>query len=327
MELTSLKDAFIGLDLGGTFLKYALGTADGTIFYKNKIPSNAKKGGAAIFSAMFAAVADLLKQAESSNLKVKAIGCGSPGAVDFDRGKIIGNTPNLRDWADADIRGRLSSRFHLPVWADNDANLMALAECRYGAAKGYRYVIALTLGTGIGGGIFIGDELYRGARFAGSEIGHMSIKYDGIPCNCGGIGCIEAYASAPAMVKSYIEKLSRSDLPIPKTVNTELVFAQAQQGQMEAISVIDETCHYLGAAIGNVVNIFNPEIIVIGGGVADAGDQFIAQIWQQTQKYAMAAALRGVKLVRAQLGNNAGMIGAIALAADYYKLSAAKQQE
>ncbi len=313
------KDGFIGLDLGGTFLKYAVGAADGTVYYKNKIASNAKEGANAIFAAMYQAVEELLLKSKALDVEVKAIGCGSPGSVDFDRGVIIGNTPNLQGWDNADIRGKLSSRFHLPVWADNDANLMALAECRYGAAKGHRNVIAFTLGTGIGGGIIINNELYRGAHFSGAELGHMSINFEGVRCNCGSVGCIEAYASAPAMVRSYIEKLTQTHLPVPKIVNTELIFERAKEGEPQAIAVIDETCRYLGVAIGNAVNIFNPELIVIGGGVADAGDQFIAQIWKEAHRYAMAPSMRGVRLVRAQLGNDAGVIGAIALAADYYR--------
>jgi len=311
-------DAFVGLDLGGTFLKYALGAKDGMVLAKNKRPSRAKEGQRAVFDTMITAVEELLGEAERLQVTVRAIGCGSPGSVDFDHGKILGNTPNIAGWDNADIRGELQGHFKMPVWADNDANLMTLAECRYGAARGFRSVVAMTLGTGIGGGIVIDNELYRGAHFCGAELGHMTIAYDGIPCNCGSIGCIEAYASAPAMVRNYIEKLTKSKLNVPRSVDTELIFSQARQGQTEANAVIDEVCRYLGAAIGNVINIFNPGLIVIGGGVADAGEDFITQIWNESKRYSMAPSRQGVRLVRAQLGNDAGMVGAFALAADCY---------
>lgn len=312
------KTAFIGLDLGGTFLKFALGKADGTVLANGKLPSRAQESQQQIFTVMFAAVEQMLEKAHAMNLKVEGIGVGSPGAIDFDHGRVLGNTPNLPNWTDADIRGQLQGKFNIPVWADNDANLMTLAECRYGAAKGARFVIALTLGTGIGGGIVIEDQLFRGARFSGAELGHMSINFAGPVCGCGGIGCIEAYASAPAMVKNYREKLVKKQLPVPNPMNTELIFTQARQGDPLANQVIDEICFYLGAALGNVINIFNPQVIVIGGGVADAGEEFIQRIWKAVRGRAMEPALQHARIERASLGNDAGMVGAIALAADSF---------
>ncbi len=311
--------AFIGLDLGGTFLKYALGREDGKVLAKGKMPSRAQESRDKTFEVMFMAIAEMLEKAKSFSVHVAGMGVGSPGAVDFDHGRILGNTPNLPNWSDADIRGELESRFNIPVWADNDANLMTLAECRYGAAKGSRYVIALTLGTGIGGGIVIDDQLYRGARFSGSELGHMSINFEGPPCGCGCVGCIEAYASAPAIVKNYREKLANKHFPTPNPITTEIIFQHAKDGDLLANQVIDEICFYLGAAIGSLINIFNPQVVVIGGGVADAGDEFIQRIWQAVHGRAMEAALRGVRLERASLGNDAGVVGAFALAADCYK--------
>ncbi len=308
--------AFIGLDLGGTFLKFALGKADGTVLANGKLPSRAQESQQEIFKVMFAAVEQMLDKAHALNLHVVGIGVGSPGAIDFDHGRVLGNTPNLPNWTNADIRGQLQGKFNIPVWADNDANLMTLAECRYGAAKGARFVVALTLGTGIGGGIVIENQLFRGARFSGAELGHMSINFAGPVCGCGGIGCIEAYASAPAMVKNYREKLIKKQLPVPNPMNTELIFTQARQGDPLANQVIDEICFYLGAALGNIINIFNPEVIVIGGGVADAGEAFIQRIWKAVQGRAMEPALQHARIERASLGNDAGMVGAIALAAD-----------
>ncbi len=308
--------AYIGLDLGGTFLKYALASENGAILVKAKRPSQGAHKKEDIFANIFAAIDELAEEAKKRSLKIEAIGMGSPGAIDFDHCRLLGNTPNLPDWGDAEIRKEVSKRYAFPIWADNDANVAALAEVRQGAAIGHKYVIAITLGTGIGGGIVIDDQIFRGSHYAGAELGHSSIDFNGLPCGCGGIGCIEAYASAPAMVRNYVGKLNKSSSAVPTIVNTELIFSQAQKGEPAAIQVIDETCEYLGAALASFTNIFNPEIIVIGGGVADAGDEFLARIWNALVKRAMKAPLRNLKLVRAKLGNDAGVVGAISLAID-----------
>ncbi len=316
--MNSTKDLFIGLDLGGTFLKYALGNSDAQLLIKGKKPTKADQPKEAIFAVIFQAIDELISQAEELGGRVVAIGFGSPGAVDFEHGRLMGNTPNIADWGDADLRSTIEGRYGIPLWADNDANVMTLAEARQGAAKGLRHVIALTLGTGIGGGIIIEGELYRGINYAGAELGHITIKFDGEPCNCGGIGCIEQYASAPAMVRNYLDKIARSGKPAPQKVSTETIFGQAKEGVAEAIATIDETCEFLGAALASILNIFNPQIIVIGGGVADAGDDFIKQIWNAMKRRAMPPSLIDLKLVRAQLGNDAGMVGAIDLASEMY---------
>jgi glucokinase len=316
--MESNQELFIGLDLGGTFVKYALGFADGKLILKGKKPTQADKSQLVVFNVIFQAIDELLEEAKKLNGRVVAIGFGSPGAVDFDHGKLLGNTPNFADWGEADIRGTIESRYHFPVWADNDANLMAFAESRQGSGRGYNNIIALTLGTGIGGGILIDGQLYRGTNCAGAELGHITIKYDGIPCNCGGVGCIERYASAPAMVMNYIEKLKKSDKPLPVDVTTETIFCKAANKEKEAIETIKDTCEYLGAALASILNIFNPQIVIIGGGVAEAGDGFIEKIRKVISSRAMKPSIKGLRLVRAQLGNDAGMVGAINLAAEMY---------
>jgi len=316
------KEFIIGMDLGGTFLKYALGKPNGELVYHGKKPSKGDQPKEVIFEVIFSAIEELLEEARNRNARVVAVGFGSPGAVDFNQGKLLGNTPNLPYWGSAEIKKNIEEKFGLPTWADNDANVMTLAEATQGAAKGHKYVIALTLGTGIGGGILIDGEIYRGVNYAGAELGHVSIDYDGRACNCGGIGCIEQYASATAMVRDYLEKLSASNKNINGKVTTEIIFARAKEGEPEAIKTIDETCDYLGAALASIINAFNPEIIVIGGGVSEAGDEFIQQIWKSLNRRARGPVMKGLKLVRASLGNSAGMVGAISLASQmFYKKS------
>ncbi|MDZ7372243.1 MAG: ROK family protein, partial [candidate division KSB1 bacterium] len=247
-----------------------------------------------------------------------AIGVGSPGAIDFENGRLIGSTPNIPHWENADIRKQLEAEFSIPVWADNDANIMAFAEARHGAAEGGKNVICATLGTGIGGGILIDGELYRGKNYTAGEIGHMAIVHNGLPCNCGGKGCFEQYASAPAMVRHYAEILEANGKKLPKDASTVTIFANAAAGEKEAQQAIDVTVDYLGTGFASLANIFNPEIIVIGGGVAEAGDEFIAKIRENVFSKAMKPTLKDLKVVRATLGNDAGFIGAIILAAEMY---------
>jgi glucokinase len=306
-------DAIIGLDLGGTFLKYALGTPEGHLLYKNKTPSQATESREKVFQVIFNVIDELLYRAESLDRHVRAVGIGSPGAVDYEQGKLRGSTPNIVNWADADIRGPIEGRYNLPLWADNDANVMALAEARVGAAKGCKNIIALTLGTGIGGGILIDSQLYRGTFFSGSEIGHMTIRFDGPACNCGNYGCIEAYASAPAIVRNYLQKTSSPPEP---SVTTIEIFERAAHGEPKAIETVQETSSYLGVALANIANIFNPEVIVLGGGVADAGDGFLQSIDKEMRRRALPASVQNLRVVRAQLGNDAGVVGAISLAVD-----------
>jgi len=315
------KDFVIGMDLGGTFLKYALGTPDGELIINKKTPSKGKEPKQEIFNVIFSAIEELLHVAKEQGGRVIAIGLGSPGAIDFEKGKQIGSTPNLPHWIDADIRGEIELKFGIPVWADNDANVMAFAESRMGAAKGYRYSIALTLGTGIGGGIILNNEIFRGANYAGAELGHLTIDYKGLKCNCGGIGCIERYASATGMVENYAKR-KKVDTT---AVKTEDIFERAKAGEPEAQGTIADTCECLGAALATLVNIFNPEMIVIGGGVGDAGDKFIETIHTAVKQKAMGPALLNLKIARARLGNKAGIIGAICLAAEMHSRTKSAQ--
>ncbi len=307
---------FAGLDLGGTYLKYAVGKADGKILKKGKLPSRADESQDIVFSVMFEALRECQKEAEKQGGTLKAVGVGSPGAIDFDTGCLIGSTPNIKNWANADIRGTIEAETGLPVWAENDANIMAFAESRQGAAQGYNNVICTTLGTGIGGGILIDGEIYRGSNFAGAEIGHMMIVHDGLPCNCGGHGCFEKYASATAMIRQYVELLTESGKSIPNHVSAKIIFENADRGEKEADKTIEITLAYMGTGFASLINIFNPEILVVGGGVAGAGNSFITRIQRAIEERAMKPALKNFKVIKAKLGNDAGFVGGISLAAE-----------
>ncbi|MCJ7496688.1 MAG: ROK family protein, partial [candidate division Zixibacteria bacterium] len=275
------------------------------------------------------AIDTLLLLADRKKININQIGIGVPGTVDIIKGKIVGIPPNLPFLADFALRKYLQKYFEYPVFIDNDANVMTLAEHKFGSAKGYKNCICITLGTGIGSGIILDGKLFRGSSFVGPEFGHISICHHGIKCNCGNYGCLEMYASEPAMLKrarellknnhrSILHKLVEGDLNRLKAV--DLFFAEELKDKV-ARSIIQETAYYLGAGLSSAVNLFNPEVIVIGGGVAIAsGRNFIKMIKTEICKRAFTSATKNLKIVKAKLGNDAGFIGASILGEEFVEI-------
>jgi len=307
--------------LGGTNIKFGIVSDKGEVLYKGMLSAQANLGRDAILNNIGRAVEQSIAFATKKKIKIKGVGVGSPGTVNLNTGKIEGSCPNIPQMVDVNLKQWLSRFFEFPVYVDNDANVMALAESKFGAAKGYKDALCLTLGTGIGGGIIIDGKLFHGSNFAGAEFGHMSICYDGRKCRCGGIGCLETYASAPAMVKdtkrllkrkgkSIIHKLIKGDL---NRLTTEIIFQAEKKGDVLASQVINQACAYLGAGIASAVNLLNPQVVVIGGGVSEGGKSFIQRIEKEVKKRAFPSATKSLKVVKAKLGNDAGFIGAAIL--------------
>jgi glucokinase len=312
----------IGVDLGGTNIKFGMVSRRGEVLHKGMLPAQVNLGREAILSHLNRAVEQSLAFARRKKAKISGIGVGSPGTVNLRSGKIEGSCPNLPQMVNVNLKKWLSDRFDCPIQVDNDANVMALAEFRFGTAKGFKNALCLTLGTGIGGGIILDGELFHGSNFAGAEFGHMTISHNGRRCNCGGIGCLEMYASAPAMVKdakrllrkdrkSIIHRLTEGD---SDKLTTEVLFQAERKGDEIASRVINQACAYLGAGIASAVNLINPQVVVIGGGVSQGGPSFIRRIEKEVKKRAFPSATRKLEVVKARLGNDAGFIGAAILA-------------
>jgi glucokinase len=305
----------IGIDLGGSSIKYALGREDGEIFKRGRRPSHAEEDSHIILDEISKAIQDLVEHAKSMRNQVSAIGVGTPGSVDVTSGFLKGSTPNFRYWKQVPIKAELEKRVNLPVFVDNDANLMALGEARFGAGVGHSSLICLTIGTGIGGGIILNGELFRGSNFAGAELGHTTIKYNGRDCRCGGKGCLEKYASASAMIDQFYQKSRSQGSPVEKDeLNVKYIFKQMESGNSLAKEVIENSTYYLGRGLANFINIFNPTIIIIGGGVAEAGRAYLKRIKNVAFEYAMECARENVIIAGAKLGNKAGYMGAISFA-------------
>ena len=307
----------IGIDLGGASLKYALGNNRGEILKEGKRPSHATEEPEIIIREISQAILELVSYAKTAGLKPSVIGMGTPGAVDIETGILKGSTPNFKYWRNVPIKNKLENKVKLPVFVDNDANMMAMGEAKYGAGIGHQNMICLTIGTGIGGGVIINGELFRGSHYSGAELGHTTIKYDGLKCRCGGKGCLERYASASAMIELYDKKLvTHSSSEKKEIIDVEYIFEQMRSGNPTAIEVIEQSTYFLGRGIASFINIFNPTIIIIGGGVAEAGEIYLKKVEEVAFKYAMDSTKENVKIVGAKLGNKAGCLGAMSFAFD-----------
>ena len=253
---------------------------------------------------------------EIPGAKVLGIGVGAPGPLDRRQGVVL-LTPNL-GWVNMPLRARLAEGLHLTAALDNDANCAILGECWVGAARDAKYVMGMTIGTGIGGGIVVDGTLYHGASDCAGEIGHMTIDLDGRRCGCGNYGCLEAYASGPAIALRAIEKVEAgAESMLASLVDGDLarvtaqtVYEAAQQGDALAHEVVRETAHYLGAGLANLLNIFNPDRVVIVGGVTQAGDRLFEPLRREVTRRAFKPAVQACEIVPGQLDGLAGVYGA-----------------
>ena len=321
-----MKEVYIGVDVGGMSIKAGLVDEKGNILFKDSVKTNSKDGGKeALLKDIKSLMIEMIDKAKENNLDCKAIGFGIPGVVNNNLGTI--------DYAcnlyveDVPLKDYLKD-LGLPVFLSNDANVAALAEERFGAGKGYTDVILVTLGTGVGGGIVIGDKLFEGIDGKGAEIGHTVIVVDGKECSCGRRGCFEAYASASALLR-----LTREEMINNKNSkmweycghNLENVsgltsFECAKTGDEAANKVIETYVKYLSEGILNLCNTFRPQVILIGGGISNQGDYLLNKITAYCEKFHYGYShTPKVEIKIASLKNDAGIIGCACLAMDNLK--------
>ncbi|MDN3596903.1 ROK family protein [Zunongwangia endophytica] len=307
----SIVDNFkyaIGIDLGGTFVKSALVCETGAIRFTDILPIGTQATKDDILDTIEQIIQTTLFESFEKKLEVVGIGIGTPGIV--FKGIVIGAADNLQGWENIDLAGHFSNLFKLPVSVDNDANLMGYGELHYGAARGSSDVICLTIGTGIGGAIIINGAIYSGYKSRGGELGHIVVEHNGIDCNCGGKGCLEAYASTSVMIKRYIELSGNQE----DNIDGLYIIKKFKQNDNFAIECIKEHTEYLGHGIASFINTFAPQKIVIGGGISDAGQFYIEMIKKVAFKNMMPDCGGHTEIVGAQLGNIAGSLGAAAMA-------------
>jgi glucokinase len=314
----------VGVDLGGTNIVVGAMSADGKQHHAMRsIPTSAESGAEAVADRIVGliegVILDTIAQTEAARRDFVGVGIGAPGPLDREKGIVI-VAPNL-GWRNFPLRDRIAEKLNLPATLDNDANCATVGEWWQGAAKGGRNVIGMTIGTGIGGGLIIEGQLFHGASDVAGEIGHTTIDLNGRHCKCGNYGCLEAYASGPAIAVRAREVLVREETAslLPSLVGgkldditAETVYRAAQQGDAVASEIVRDTARYLGVGIANMLNILNADVVVVAGGVTQAGDALFVPLRAEVRRRAFRPAVDATRIVPGQLPGTAGVVGAVA---------------
>jgi glucokinase len=313
----------IGVDLGGTNIVVGAMPFDGTAeLAMRSLPTRPEEGANAVVNRIAEMVEDVIRQTCSETGAGRddfvGVGIGAPGPLDRKTGILV-VAPNL-GWRDFPLRQEVSDRVGLPATLDNDANCATVGEWWCGAARGHRNVVGVTIGTGIGGGLILDGKLYHGASDAAGEIGHTTIDSTGRRCSCGNYGCLEAYTSGPAIAERARESLAvdgTSQLLAlaegdPAKITAQTVYDAAKQGDTIALEVVRDTARFLGIGISNLLNIFNPDMVVIAGGVTQAGEPLFEPLRAEVRKRAFKPAVDACEIVPGLLPLSAGVVGAVA---------------
>jgi glucokinase len=305
----------IGVDLGGTTVKTGLINSDGKILAISKVPTRAEENPTAVIEQIKKSINEVLSHTNGSS--IAGIGIGAPGLIQ-NPGGIVKSPPNLKGWDVVPLAEIISKEFHLRVEVDNDANVAAVAESKFGAGKEYPNFLFIIWGTGVGGGVIMNNHIYRGPTGGAGEVGHISINYEGLMCNCGTRGCVEAYVGQKYLSKRTIEKLKSNPHSAilnfaggdESKIEPVHISKAAEAGDQLAKDILVEAGTLLGVMIGGVMNTLDFRVTVIGGGVSAVGDFVYDAIAESTKKNVQKPLREGIKILRAQLGNDAGIFGA-----------------
>ncbi len=308
----SSESLVFAVDLGGTHLRAALVDDAGRIL--NQLKQETPKGDSAL--CIVNALVKAAQQWESDKLPVVAASIMVPGAVDCKKAVVL-QAPNLPSLVNFELKAELERRLGWPVFLENDANAAAVGEMWMGAARGCCDVISVTLGTGVGGGVILDGKLWRGSHGSAGEIGHTTVDpFSGLKCKCGNTGCLELFASATAIVRMTRENLSL--VPESTLKSEELtaakVYEAGRNGDELALAVFRRFGLYLGIGLANLINLIDPQIIVISGGAVNGWDLFAPEMYRQVEERAFRTTAQQVKIARAECGDNAGLLGAARLA-------------
>jgi glucokinase len=298
----------IGIDLGGTYIKYAVVQDDGTIIFEDKCFTLPERN--ALIGQLKKTIRHCLRTAGERGIAIDGIGVGTPGIVDPTERILLGGSPNIEGWEQVPLADEIEEEFGLPTRLCNDANAMAMAEHSFGVARGLSDVIFISIGTGIGGAVIVDNKMLRGYMNRGGELGCTPLNVDGgIRCNCGAEGCWESYASTAAMLRFYERVTGES-------ITGEQLVARYLAGERAATEIWEKECYYIGRGIAGFINIFAPQMVVIGGGISEAGDFFIRMVSEVAMKNALRDCSEHTAIRGALMGNQAGVIGAAGLIFD-----------
>lgn len=308
----------IGVDLGGTNIAVGLVTEAGEILYKDSCPTGVGRPYEEILRDMGQLILRVIEHEGKTPADIDFIGVGSPGVSDPETGEIV--FANNLYWHHVPVRGELQRYIDKPVYINNDANVAALAEFKAGACRGVRNSVTITLGTGVGSGLIINGQLYAGSHNVGAELGHMIIDLDGIQCNCCNKGCFERYTAATALIREgrrvmfdFPDSLIGQKAGRLENISAKTVIDSAREGDFFALDIFKKYVHTLAMGIINLINLLDPDIIAIGGGVAAAGDFLLEPLRAEVAEHIYFKDLPYARIVPAQLGNDAGIVGAAML--------------
>lgn len=312
-------NCYIGVDLGGTNLRAAIADTDtGQIFHQRKCPTLAAEGQDAVIQRMVQLIKELMQESGESSYAIKGIGIGVPGTPDIERG-VIEFLPNLPGkWLDVPLQAIVEEQVQLPVSLINDVRAITLGEWMFGAGRGAETVACLAIGTGIGGGVVVNGQFHLGIGGTAGEFGHHVVEVNGLPCGCGGRGCLELYASGPAIAAMGVKEVMHGHTTrIGELVNHDLnridasvVVQAAKEGDPLAMGILQRAGTYLGIAVGNILGVISPQRVIFAGGVSVAGDLLLRPIVQVVNERVHVIPLKKVQFVLAELGINGGLIGA-----------------
>jgi glucokinase len=300
------------VDFGGSSAKVGLVDRRGGILAKETVPIDAREDFERIVEPVESCIEGLAKR-HGDRGRLIAIGVGTPGFIEEGSGRIVGGCENIPALQGRSLPEHMGGALGVPVFADNDANCAAAGELAFGAGRRFSSFAFITLGTGIGGGLVFNKRIFRGARGFAAEIGHMSLDPSGLQCNCGSRGCLEQYASGPAIVALYQEKRKKRELPAP-ILSPKEIADRARGGDSLAVETFDETGRWIAQALGTLLNLLNLEACILGGGISQAGDVVLEPVRRHLPDFIWPIVGAGVSIIAAHLSNDAGILGAAAQA-------------
>jgi len=320
-----MKKSLIGADLGGTNIRVGAISLQGKILHFKKESTNPENGKDLVIRKLLLMLKKTIREEKAQGRKPVALGIGAPGVIRIRQGIVV-SSPNLPDWIHVPLKKIAGREIGLPVVVENDANAAAYGEQWMGAGKGANSMICITLGTGVGGGIILNHRVWHGEDGMAAEVGHTTVNPDGPRCKCGNTGCLEVYASATGIISEVRRRLKREESVLKDLdrkqegkITAEDVFRSARAGDLLSLRVIRQMGRYLGIGIANLVNIFNPELIVLSGGVTAAWKDFMPMVLEEVRSRAFEVPRDRAKILKAKLGDHAGIIGAAGVALQMLK--------
>lgn len=297
---------YLGVDIGGTAVKLGIVTQEGKILstYHKEVAFDGYV--TPIIETVKSAIDEFLEREKINACELLGIGVSATGQIDYHRGIVIGVGGNIKNWCQTNVKQELEQKYGLKTTVVNDANCMILGEKWLGCAKDYQHVIGITIGTGVGGGILVNGDILQGAIGIGGEIGHFLIDANGVSCSCGNVGCYECYASMTALVKRVREEMSELE-----EVNGKVIFELLEAGNEKIKQIVQEWIVHISKGLVSLVHLFNPEMIVIGGGVCQQEARFITPVREYVLSHVMEQFKKGLEVEAAMLGNQAGLVGAV----------------